>query len=95
LWGPVIGALLVQGLSEALRSVPAVTLNLFGTEQVFKLVEWRFIIFALLVMLIVRFYPPGIMGFIEAAVKRFESSAAQPSASLPQPVAAERGGLPR
>jgi branched-chain amino acid transport system permease protein len=95
LWGPVIGALLAQGLSEALRSVPEVKLSLFGAEQVFKLVEWRFIIFALLVMLIVRFYPPGIMGFIRATVERIQRSAAKPGASAPQPVAAERGGLPR
>jgi len=54
LWGPVIGALLAQGLAEALR-VNA---------------EWRFVIFSLLVLFIVRVYPPGIMGFINAMIDR-------------------------
>lgn len=46
LWGPVLGALLAQGLAELLR---------------FSM-EWRLVVFALVVMLIVRFYPPGILG---------------------------------
>lgn len=46
IWGPVVGALLVQGFAEVLRF----------SEQ------FRLIIFAVLVILIVRFYPPGIMG---------------------------------
>ena len=95
LWGPVIGGLLAQGLSEALRSVPEVRTHFFGAEQVFKLVEWRFIIFALLVILIVRFYPPGIMGFVYAMVERFQRSTRRKPATPPQPVATSRGGLPR
>jgi branched-chain amino acid transport system permease protein len=74
LWGPVVGALLAQGLAEALR-VNA---------------EWRFVIFALLVLFIVRVYPPGIMGFINAAVDRVRRPA-----TAPPPVArpaAEPGG---
>jgi branched-chain amino acid transport system permease protein len=66
LWGPVIGALLAQGLAEALR---------FSAE-------WRFVIFALLVIVIVRVYPPGIMGFIYAAVERLRRRAAP---GRPQP----------
>jgi branched-chain amino acid transport system permease protein len=59
LWGPVIGALLTQGLAEALR-VQA---------------EWRFVIFALLVILVVRLYPPGIMGGLSALYERFRHPA--------------------
>jgi branched-chain amino acid transport system permease protein len=46
LWGPVIGALLAQGLAELLR---------------FSM-EWRLVVFGLVVILLVRFYPPGILG---------------------------------
>lgn len=46
LWGPVLGALLAQGLAELLR---------------FSM-EWRLVVFGLVVILIVRFYPPGILG---------------------------------
>jgi branched-chain amino acid transport system permease protein len=84
LWGPVIGALLAQGMAEALRSVPEVRLSLLGAESVFKLVEWRFIIFALLVILIVRFYPPGIMGLVYATAAR-----------LRRPIVPAAGGSPR
>jgi branched-chain amino acid transport system permease protein len=59
LWGPVVGALLAQGLAEALR-VQA---------------EWRFVIFALLVILVVRLYPPGIMGGLSALYERFRRTA--------------------
>lgn len=67
LWGPVIGALLVQGLAEGLR-VSA---------------EWRFVVFALLVIVIVRVYPPGIMGFINALADRARRPA--PAAPTQQP----------
>jgi branched-chain amino acid transport system permease protein len=93
LWGPVVGALLAQGLTEALRGVPAVRTSFFGAEQVFQLVEWRFIIFALLVILIMRFYPPGIMGFLYSLADRYRRAPSPASGS--QPVAAEPGGLPR
>lgn len=46
LWGPVIGALLAQGLAELLR---------------FSM-EWRLVVFGVVVILLVRFYPPGILG---------------------------------
>jgi branched-chain amino acid transport system permease protein len=48
IWGPVIGALLAQGLAEWLR---------FSEEL-------RLVLFALVVIAIVRFYPPGIVGGI-------------------------------
>ena len=54
IWGPVIGALLAQGLAEALR---------FSQEL-------RLVLFALVVIAIVRFYPPGILGGLEAIVAR-------------------------
>ena len=46
LWGPVVGALLAQGLAELLR---------FSAEA-------RLIVFALLVLVIMRMYPPGVVG---------------------------------
>ena len=66
LWGPVIGGLLAQGLSEALR-----------ISQ-----EWRLVIFALLVIVVVRVYPPGIMGGLYVLAERFRrarTSRATPS----------------
>ena len=75
LWGPVVGALLAQGLAEALR-VNA---------------EWRFVIFALLVLFIVRVYPPGIMGFVNALVERLRRSTAKAPPATARP-AAEPGG---
>jgi branched-chain amino acid transport system permease protein len=71
LWGPVIGALLVQGLAEGLRASA----------------EWRFVVFSLLVIVIVRVYPPGIMGFINSLADR-SRRAARP-APTPQPATAE------
>jgi branched-chain amino acid transport system permease protein len=50
IWGPVIGALLAQGLAEALR---------FSQE-------FRLVLFAVVVIAIVRFYPPGIVGGLQA-----------------------------
>ncbi|MGI9148838.1 MAG: branched-chain amino acid ABC transporter permease [Chloroflexota bacterium] len=54
LWGPVVGALLAQGLSELLR---------FSAEV-------RLIIFAVLVLLIMRLYPPGVVGLVHALASR-------------------------
>jgi branched-chain amino acid transport system permease protein len=51
LWGPVVGALVAQGLAEALRASA----------------EARLVIFAALVLVIVRVYPPGIMGLVDRA----------------------------
>lgn len=56
LWGPVVGALLAQGLAELLR---------FSAEA-------RLIIFALLVLAIMRLYPPGVVGLACAAGTRLQ-----------------------
>ena len=81
LWGPVIGALLAQGLAEALR-----------ISQ-----EWRFVVFGVLVIVVVRAYPPGIMGGLTALAERLRRRAAAPPGAA-SPIAetpvAERGGLP-
>lgn len=53
LWGPVIGALAAQGLAEALR---------FSAES-------RLVVFAALVILIVRLYPAGLMGLLSSVGK--------------------------
>ena len=79
LWGPVIGALLAQGLAEALR-----------ISQ-----EWRFVIFAVLVILVVRAYPPGIMGGLAAlAERRRRPVPADATAPVAETPIAEGGGLP-
>ena len=72
LWGPVIGGLLIQGIAEGLR-VSA---------------EWRFVMFALLVIIIVRVYPPGIMGFIQSLADRARRPA-QATAPAPQTATVE------
>lgn len=77
LWGPVVGALVAQGLAEALR-----------VSQ-----EWRFVVFAVLVILVMRVYPPGIMGGVEALAARARRRAPRPTEKA-SPVAAGRGGLP-
>jgi branched-chain amino acid transport system permease protein len=59
LWGPVLGALLAQGLAELLR---------FSAEA-------RLIVFAVLVILIMRLYPPGLVGVIRAASRRVRQAA--------------------
>ncbi|MCA1647429.1 MAG: hypothetical protein LC797_18890, partial [Chloroflexi bacterium] len=48
LWGPVVGALMAQGLAEMLR---------FSAEL-------RLIVFAVLVLVIMRVYPPGVVGLV-------------------------------
>jgi ABC-type branched-subunit amino acid transport system permease subunit len=48
LWGPVVGALLAQALAEGLR---------FSAEA-------RLVLFAALVIVVVRVYPAGIMGLV-------------------------------
>ena len=60
LWGPVLGGLLAQGLAELLR---------FSAEA-------RLIVFAVLVILIMRLYPPGLVGVIRAASRRVRQAAA-------------------
>jgi branched-chain amino acid transport system permease protein len=54
LWGPVVGALLAQGLAEGLR---------FSAEA-------RLVLFAALVIVVVRVYPAGIMGLVQASLAR-------------------------
>ena len=54
LWGPVVGGLLAQGLAELLR---------FSAEA-------RLIVFAVVVILIMRLYPPGVVGAIQAVAGR-------------------------
>jgi branched-chain amino acid transport system permease protein len=50
LWGPVVGGLVAQGLAELLR---------FSAEG-------RMILFAVLVIAIMRLYPPGLVGLLGA-----------------------------
>src|SRR5438034_1144525 len=54
-WGPVIGAIFVEILSEALRP--------WG--------ETRMVLFALLVILVARAYPTGLVGFARAVARRW------------------------
>ena len=57
LWGPVLGGLLAQGMAELLR---------FSAEA-------RMIVFAVLVLVIMRVYPPGVVGLaarVYAALRR-------------------------
>ncbi len=56
LWGPVVGALLAQGLAELLR---------FSAEL-------RLIVFAVLVLAIMRVYPPGVVGLVRAVARRLQ-----------------------
>jgi branched-chain amino acid transport system permease protein len=53
-WGPVVGAIFVEILSEALRP--------WG--------ETRMVLFALLVILVARAYPAGLVGFAHAVARR-------------------------
>lgn len=72
LWGPVIGALVAQGLAESLR---------FSAD-------WRFVIFALLVLLIMRFYPPGLVGAIQALAGRLQRRGRRAAPAVPPAEAA-------
>ena len=69
LWGPVIGALLAQGISEWLR---------FSQEL-------RLVVFALLVIVVVRAYPPGIIGALTALAARLQRRSAATPGPSPQP----------
>ena len=53
-WGPVVGAIFVEVLSEALRP--------WG--------ETRMVLFALLVILVARAYPAGLEGFARTVARR-------------------------
>jgi branched-chain amino acid transport system permease protein len=70
IWGPVIGGLLVQGLAEYLRFMQ----------------EIRFVFFALLVILIVRLYPPGIMGGLQVLAAKLRHRPERPVAARPAPL---------
>lgn len=56
LWGPVIGAVLIQGIAELLR---------FSQEA-------RLVIFASLLILTLRIYPLGVMGALQALTRAFK-----------------------
>ena len=74
LWGPVVGGLVAQGFAEALR---------FSAEA-------RFVLFAVMVIAIMRLYPPGIVGFIESVLAK--SSAGKPAPELNGEKLTSRGG---
>lgn len=74
LWGPVVGALLAQGLSETLRISP----------------EVRLVLFAGLVILVMRLYPAGVVGLLRAATDRLRATRGQPLAAPVPPPAVER-----
>ncbi|MEE8303675.1 MAG: branched-chain amino acid ABC transporter permease [Candidatus Tectomicrobia bacterium] len=63
-WGPVIGAMFIQIFSELLR-VNAAYFQGFS-ELIRDIAENRMVIFAVLVILLMRFYRDGINGFIHA-----------------------------
>ena len=52
--GPIVGAIFIEILSEFLRA--------WG--------EWRMVLFALLVMVVARGYPAGLVGLCQAAAQR-------------------------
>jgi branched-chain amino acid transport system permease protein len=52
--GPIVGAIFIELLSELLRA--------WG--------EWRMVFFALLVMVVARGYPAGLVGLCQAAAQR-------------------------
>lgn len=56
-WGPVVGAVVAEGLAELLR--------LSG--------EARMVLFALLVILLMRVYPAGLVGLVAALGRKFRS----------------------
>jgi branched-chain amino acid transport system permease protein len=64
-WGPVFGALLIQVLSEALR----INAGAFGRVSTLlrDLVENRMVLFAVLVILLMRFSREGIDGLVKSA----------------------------
>jgi branched-chain amino acid transport system permease protein len=64
-WGPVIGAMFIQIISELLR-VNAVFFQGYA-PFIRDLAENRMVIFALLVIVLMRFYRDGINGLLQAA----------------------------
>jgi len=52
--GPIVGAIFIEILSEFLRA--------WG--------EWRMVLFALLVIVVARGYPAGLVGLYQAAAQR-------------------------
>ena len=56
-WGPVIGAMFIQVVSEALRDYA----------------EYRMVLFALLMLAIMRFYKEGLFGLMREGVTRLRS----------------------
>lgn len=67
-WGPVIGAMFIQILSELLR-VNAAYFQGYAT-LIRDLAENRMVIFAVLVIVLMRFYRDGINGLMQALWRR-------------------------
>jgi branched-chain amino acid transport system permease protein len=55
LWGPAIGAFILFGIQEAIRS--------FSSSNAF--VEWQAVVFAILIIIVVLFLPRGLMYFLD------------------------------
>jgi branched-chain amino acid transport system permease protein len=60
--GPVLGAVTVEVVSEALRA--------YG--------EIRMVVFALVVLAVMRLYPPGLAGFLRTAALRLHDRRRRP-----------------
>jgi branched-chain amino acid transport system permease protein len=59
LWGPWIGAFVLFGLQEALRTVSSSA----------EFLAWQGVIFSLLVVLVVLFLPRGVMAFVTSRTR--------------------------
>jgi ABC-type branched-subunit amino acid transport system permease subunit len=79
-WGPVIGAMFIQIVSELLR----VNAAFFQGYAPFirDLAENRMVIFALLVIVLMRFYRDGINGLLQAVWPSVRRIFAKAPASL-------------
>ncbi len=66
-WGPVIGALFIQVVSEMLRYSADLVQDVSTLARDFA--ENRMVIFAVLVILLMRFYREGIDGMLRAATR--------------------------
>jgi branched-chain amino acid transport system permease protein len=79
-WGPVIGAMFIQIVSELLR-VNAVFFQGYA-PFIRDLAENRMVIFALLVIVLMRFYRDGINGLLQTVWSSVRHSFAKAPASL-------------
>ena len=66
-WGPVIGALFIQVVSEMLRYSADLVQDVSTLARDFA--ENRMVIFAVLVILLMRFYREGINGMLRAVTR--------------------------